>query len=248
MNAYLNGNAADWYAEFVVSESDAIAAAYRLAPDAAVTTCGDWTVTRLVQHLGSVHRWATHIVEHGAAPADPASLKAPADVDLGQWLVDGAGTAANILRSVDPSSAAWNPWPVPQIAGVWPRRMAQETAMHRYDADLAIGLERPIEATLASDGIDEYLLWAVPRAAVDGVPIPSGSLHIHSTDVDGEWLVTNDANGYRVDREHAKGDAALRGSANDLLLALWSRPFADGAIEIIGDGEVAARWLSVGGR
>jgi hypothetical protein len=35
--------------------------------------------------------------------------------------------------------------------------MAHETAVHRFDAELAAGTPTPIEADLAADGVDEIL-------------------------------------------------------------------------------------------
>lgn len=247
MNDYLNGHASDWYAGFVSTDTAAVVDAWRRDPDAAVTTCGEWNLTRLVQHLGSVHRWAGHIVEHGAAPTDRSALTAPEGADLGEWLIAGADELVDRLGPVDGEAECWNPWPIPQIAGVWPRRMAQETSMHRFDAENAVGDSQPFDATLASDGIDEYFRLTVPRSEAEGVAIPPSSLHVHCTDVDGEWLIRTD-DGYRVTREHVKGDAALRGTANDLLLALWGRPVGADAIEIAGDRAAAEAWLAIGGR
>ena len=59
-----------------------------------------------------------------------------------------------------------------------------------------------------------FLPRFVPDAVADGATI-----HLHCTDVDGEWLLTGTAEGARVTREHAKGDVAARGSASDLLLS-----------------------------
>ena len=36
------------------------------------------------------------------------------------------------------------------------RRMAQETAIHRWDAESAAGTVTPVESTLASDGIRTF--------------------------------------------------------------------------------------------
>ena len=44
-----------------------------------------------------------------------------------------------------------------QTSGFWARRMAVETAVHRYDAQLAAGDPQPVERMLAADGVDEYL-------------------------------------------------------------------------------------------
>ncbi len=47
-----------------------------------------------------------------------------------------------------------------------------------------------------------------------------------------------DAGSIEVERAHAKGDAAIRGTANDLLLWLWGRDA--GPVEILGDEALAA--------
>ena len=50
--------------------------------------------------------------------------------------------------------------------------------------------------------------------------------------------------GDRVVTEHGKGDAALRGSAKDLLLAVVRRrTAAEGGLEIFGDTAIWDGWL-----
>jgi predicted lipid carrier protein YhbT len=68
-----------------------------------------------------------------------------------------------------------------------------------------------------------------------------GTLHVHCTDVEGEWLVTPVESGVDVLRAHAKGDAALRGPAADLLLRLHGR--GEGG-EVMGDPGVLDRFRS----
>ena len=46
-----------------------------------------------------------------------------------------------------------------------------------------------------------------------------------------------------VTREHAKGDAAVRGPAHDLLMVLWRRQSLD-TVEVIGDRAVAERLIA----
>ena len=52
-------------------------------------------------------------------------------------------------------------------------------------------------------------------------------MHLHCTDVAGEWLVTFTAEGPEVEPVHAKGEVAARGTASDLDLYLWGRVDAD---------------------
>jgi hypothetical protein len=59
-------------------------------------------------------------------------------------------------------------------------------------------------------------------------------VHLHATDADGEWLLRFDEGTVAVEARHAKGDAAVRGSAASLLLWLWGRVALD-ELEVLGD-------------
>lgn len=87
---------------------------------------------------------------------------------------------------------------------------------------------------MAADSIDEVLAITLPWGVRPDKPL-LGSVHLHATDATGEWLVHTDG---RVERAHAKGDVALRGTASDLLLALYQRVPLE-TVEVIGDGAVA---------
>jgi uncharacterized protein (TIGR03083 family) len=120
------------------------------------------------------------------------------------------------------------------------RRVAQETAMHRWDAEAAAGDPQPIDRALAADGIDEMLEVFVPR--VNDKLVGTGeTLHLHATDGDGEWLITLTPDGPTWERGHAKGDVAARGTTSDLLLLLWNRRTPDD-LEVFGDRTVLERW------
>jgi hypothetical protein len=72
-------------------------------------------------------------------------------------------------------------------------------------------------------------------------------MHFHCTDTDGEWLVElPNASERVVTREHAKGDVALRGPAEGLLLVAWGRvtPEAVG-VEVVGDAGAFKRWAEL---
>jgi predicted lipid carrier protein YhbT len=66
-------------------------------------------------------------------------------------------------------------------------------------------------------------------------------VHLHCTDLDGEWLVTLTSPRPTVERVHAKGDVAARGTASDLDLFLWGRIGGD-ALEVFGDRELLDRF------
>ena len=171
----------------------------------------------------------------------------PTDEELADWVRAGADALTTALASVHPDAPTWHPFPVELVARVWPRRQAVETVLHRWDAEHAVGDVTPIDAALASDGVDEYFELGLSRlVAREGITLPAGSLHVHCTDVDGEWLVRAAGSAVELERRHAKGDAALRGPAETLLLAMWDRAPAD-ALEIVGDDAVALAWLALPG-
>jgi hypothetical protein len=65
-------------------------------------------------------------------------------------------------------------------------------------------------------------------------------VHLHATDADGEWLLELRADRVGVRRGHAKGAAAARGTASDVLLFLWGRVPAD-RLETFGDPALLTR-------
>ena len=238
------------YLDHIRSDADLLATVVERGPlDAPVRACPGWDVGQLARHVGSVHRWARAAVLEARRPElDPDS---PTDAELGAWLRAGAAALTEAIASVAPDAPTWHPFPVALQARVWPRRQAIETLIHRWDAEDAVDGVSAIDPELASDGVDEYFELGLPRLVVrEGIALPAGSLHVHCTDVEGEWLVravdTDGATRVELERRHAKGDAALRGTAATLLLAMWDRAPVDG-VEIIGDEAVARAWLELPG-
>jgi uncharacterized protein (TIGR03083 family) len=228
------------YPSAVSSDAEALASVLDQGPlDAPVPTCPAWTLSELGGHLGWVHRWANEVVRTGQPP-EGFDAGQPDD-DVGGWLRDGAATLVETLRGVDLDAPCWNFTSSPQVAAFWPRRQAIETAIHRWDAQNVLGRRERIDADLASDGVDELL--TVMRRRPRGL---EGSVHVHCTDVAGEWFMRFAPDGtFEATREHAKGDVALRGPASDLLLALWGRmPLDAPGLETIGDGPLLAGFVA----
>jgi uncharacterized protein (TIGR03083 family) len=247
-------------------ETAAFAAAARRnadRTDGSVPGCPDWNLTDLVLHLSGVHRHVGFRVrnriypfrrftreeldEMMALPAPYAAwneTEAPRDrplpEDLITWFEDGA---ERLVQALD-AAAANEPvgtWFEPnQTAGFWQRRMAQETAVHRWDAESVGEGGQPIEARLAANGVDEALDVMLPADEVRG---NGESVHLHSTDGAGEWLVRLQPDGAIVTREHARGDAAVRGPVSDLLLYLWGRSVED-RLDVIGDPAAVEKFLA----
>lgn len=225
------------YVEAIAAESRAFSDAARRDLEATVPSCPEWSVNDLVVHLGEVQRFWTEIASRGIT--DPAELgdwdetreKPPQGTDVVEWFEGGARALIDLLAVLDLERRIWT-WSRGRTTAFVPRRMAHETSIHRWDAENAVGDAEPIEPGVAADGIDELLFVFLPAVAPLDSP-PGTSVHIHTTDVEGEWLVRLEEEPV-LTREHAKGDAALRGPASDVLLALWGR-LPPEAVEIHGD-------------
>ena len=79
------------------------------------------------------------------------------------WIVDGTTALIDALAAAGPEAETWHPFPLEQKVWVWGRRLALETAMHRWDAQTAAGLEATLDPELSSTGIGEYLEMGLPR-------------------------------------------------------------------------------------
>lgn len=237
------------YLDHLETDIAAFASAVEAGPlGAPVPWCGDWQVADLAVHLGSVHRWAAGAARHGTpagASAEEDADPAPADPsELGSWLRAGGQRLLAVLGALDPEAPTWHPFPVAKVGAVWPRRQAQETSVHRWDAERAIGLTPTIDRALAADGIDEYFAVALPRLMRrEGVQPPVAPLLVETTDTGGRWLV-----GRRDDTiallDEAEPASRISGTAEHVLLALWRRPVPEGTIAQTGS---SIDWLDLGG-
>ena len=210
--------------------------------EAPVPSCPGWTVTDLLGHIGRIHRWVARMIEDRApARGEHWSEAAPPAPDgILDWFAAGVPLLADALAEGGPAVDVWS-WTDDHTSGFWARRQAVETAVHRYDAQLAAGDPAPVARDLAIDGIDEFF-WLIPFWPwAERVRGSGETLHLHCTDGEGEWLVRLATDGVVVTREHAKGDVAARGTASDLLLFLYGR-VPPSELEVFGDATLLARW------
>ncbi|HUF33609.1 MAG TPA: maleylpyruvate isomerase family mycothiol-dependent enzyme [Acidimicrobiales bacterium] len=211
---------------------------------APVPTCPDWTLAELVRHTGNVHRWQTAAVRDDPAEfPDPATWRLPPaeGQPLADWFRAGVDEAVAVLSAATPGERRWT-WAGPGTTDFYFRRIAQETLVHRIDAELAAGVEpEPVDPGFAVDGIDEMCDVFIPHAEGQPVGGSGETLHLHATDATGEWLFTMHGDHVEVARGHAKGDAAVRATARDLLLISWGRDPL-GELEVFGDESVVARF------
>ncbi|PVZ11093.1 maleylpyruvate isomerase family mycothiol-dependent enzyme [Actinomycetospora cinnamomea] len=242
------------YLDEVVLHTTAFAdAVHSSGQDAVVATCPEWTVRDLAEHLGAVHRWCAATVSRPGEKLVRRGVTDPpmpeADDEVSTWLLEGAAVLTKAVRDAGDDTLVGGFGGLVPVS-FWARRQCHETLVHRADAELGAG--RPVLADvdpiIAADAVDEHLEMVVrsakrrPDLGADGA-----TLHLHATDEGldgtGEWVVTLEPEGPRVEHAHRKSDAAVRGPARSLLTVLTNREGPeDAGVDVLGAVELLDRW------
>lgn len=223
------------------SLAGAVAAIAAGPPDARVPTCPDFSLDQLAEHLGTFSGFWTHVLCEGTGrDKPPVTTKGVEPSDRAEWLADIGAHLVVELLATPPDTTVWTWHPPDQTAAFVARRTCHELAVHRVDVQLARGSAEPVGAAVAADGIEEIFVL-LHRGGPDGAPGTHGAgqtMHLHGTDFEpAEWLLTLAPDGVQVERVHAKGDLALRGSVSDLEMLLYQRPPV-GEVTRFGDESV----------
>ncbi|CAA9266381.1 MAG: hypothetical protein AVDCRST_MAG41-2653 [uncultured Corynebacteriales bacterium] len=234
----------DWWVAALRREGAAFAAAAGAAdPDDDVPTCPGWTVRRLVSHLSRVHRSAVIGVLDGTVEPPALAARPPEDAQLLAWYRDGLEKVLRVFADAEP-----------HLADFWPRRMAHDTTVHRFDAELAAYAKGGgFDAALAADGVGEVVESMLRlRAAEEPLASARGDVLVECTDTGDSWLVRLEPGSVSAERPRTRPrrfDARLSGPAADLYLVLWGRlpldPVEPGRsrrrlVEVTGDRALAA--------
>lgn len=233
------------YLPVIESESQRLrdqALSKRAAP---IPHCDGWDTDALLVHMGNVYRFVTGIVDAVPQSRDdvPAfSNEEPSADELAGWFDAACDGVVESLRRAGTRTPMWT-WSEAGDSGFFHRRMAHETTMHRLDTDMAVNGELgDVDAPFASDGIDEFVHVGMRFSMrKPDRTYPEGSLHLHCTDTDGEWMIRPDGSGgVTITREHAKGDVAVRGPALNILRYVWGRERRN--VDVFGDEDLADAW------
>ena len=251
-------------------EIQAFQTATRRAADAdeaaLVPSCPGWSVSDLILHLGRVHRHVTRVIgdrlterpdiadlgflglpaDHEGWPTpEQAPNRGPIPAGLVDWFAEGASALEVQFRSTSPGEAMWT-WSRERTAGFWLRTQTIEAAVHRWDAENAIGTAQPVEAELAADAIGQnFEVMAPTRRAWKQAPPGSGErFRFRQTDGANDWTVCFDSDDVRLVEVAEPCDVESAGTASDLMLFLWQRIPA-GRLDVSGDESVLNRYFTL---
>ncbi len=209
--------------------------------DRSVPSCPDWTVRDLVHHVANVYLHKVACMRLGHEPTDWAPEHTEPALDRLERAYD---ELAAEFAARKPTDTAFTWYPPDQTVGFWIRRMAQETTVHRVDAELAVSALTPVPDDLAGDGIDEvlsiFLGWGtrtfgdMPEVAALLAEADGRSVAVRSGDR--SFLVRPEAGGVQVSTDADTDDAAatISGTPSDVLLWLWNRIGSD-SVRLDGD-------------
>lgn len=191
-----------------------------------VPSCPGWTVRDLTDHLIGIHYWVIDAINNKGG----TELERPAATD--EELPAAFRTSTSQLLTAldtDPATPCWT-FGNNQTVGFWQRRQPHEHQIHRWDLEQALGQSSRLESELATDGIDEVVSFFWPRqVALGRVAEPSERLTLTDRDTGRTWHLGN----LTTTQDPV---AALTGSPEAVLLALWQRiPLDDPRLSWSGD-------------
>jgi uncharacterized protein (TIGR03083 family) len=210
------------FLDWIERESETFASVLDTGDLAArVPGCPDWALRDLAAHLGRVQRFWAGVVRAGAdvEPSFPERATGPTDAELADWLRASTPEMLDALRAAPPEQPAWVWWRDNRTVGAIARHQVQEVAVHRWDAQSAVGTPQPLAPAVADDGVDEFL--GIARQLREPAPIT---------------LMATDS-GRSFPASDAPADVTVSASASDLVLLLYRRIAVD---QVKVDGDRAA--------
>src|SRR5690348_1874291 len=233
------------YLECLASDFERLRSVARSDLAAAVPTCPEWTVADLTRHVGQVYLHKTESMRHGEEPEPwpPRELEEEEPLAL---LERAYAELTHEFATRRPEDAGGGWYTPDQTVGFWMRRMAQETVIHRIDAELAV--RAPVASVppdLAVDGIDEllkvFVAYSVENWSSAFKDVLTDSTHwTYTVQTDGAaWTVRTAPASFKVeDGADVRPDVKLSGAPTAVLRWVWNRESQ--ASEVTLEGPPAA--------
>lgn len=231
-----------------------------------VPTCPEWTVDDLTWHVGMVYLHKATAMRQGSEPENwPPHFDDASAIEL---LDDAYRQLTGEFAVRDPAEPSGTWYRPDQTVGFWIRRMAQETVIHRIDAELGAREQvTPVADDLAVDGIDELLRVFVGYGVSEWADFftevlkdSPGRTYLITADAAGgdpagnpgvSWLVSTGPGkftvaggpGERVDGT-VSPDVTVHGPPADVLRWAWNRetPGEPSRVTISGDADSLAEF------
>ncbi len=250
----------------------AILEAAALGFERPIKGCPGWDVPAVTAHMGRVYTfWLKWVRERPRGFSREAFKEIAADRDArlpGYTAWDKAGFPKesrpdgivpfarqagdeldSALVDLEPEETVWTFVPPSQTGAFVFRRLAMETTVHRWDAEDAHGIARPIDEALARDGIDEMLMMFREDPAYENTKDRrhGQKILLREAPGPGRWLISFDNSGITASPDEGPADGTVAGNASDLWLFIMGRRSPE-EMQIEGDKDLAASWGDLAGR
>jgi uncharacterized protein (TIGR03083 family) len=196
--------------------------------DSRVPGCPDWTLRSLAWHLGRVQQFWAMVIRAGA-DVEPASFDEgkpdPSDApELAAWMRASTQDLLDALHTHAPEQPAWTWWRDDRTVGAIARHQVQEAAVHRWDAQSAVGTPLPLDPSVADDGVGEFV--GIARQLRPPAPIT-----FVATDTERSFPASS-----------PPFTVTVSATASDLVLLLYGR-VAPADVRVDGDRSVLSGFL-----
>lgn len=238
------------YLECLAADFARLRSVAQVDQSASVPTCPGWTVADLTRHVAQVYLHKTVAMQTGAEPDEwpPAELATQEPLSALDRAYAGL---THEFATRKPADAAGSWYTPDQTVGFWIRRMAQETVIHRIDAELGTG--QPVDMVpddLAVDGIDELLKVFVAFSVSDWGSyftevLGSAPGHTYLVRANGAaWHVATGPGKFAVQDGSGEGPAevTVSGAPEAVLRWVWNRDLslAGSSVSVEGPAEAVA--------